>query len=114
MRKSAALRSVYRQYRVMGLLFDFCLLGSGVCFCGSHSVQTPASFLDPSEELTSVLWNVHRNVEVQHSIEDLIELAQTHPRENLDVQLDEQSISSFRGHYSNAMYQVRSTTHFKA
>lgn len=49
---------------------------------------------------------------MQHSIEDLIELAQTHPRENLDVQLDEQSISSFRGHYSNAMYQVRSITHF--
>jgi len=51
---------------------------------------------------------------VQHSIEDLIELAQTHPRENLDVQLDEQSISSFRGHYSNAMYQVRSKSHDKA
>ena len=51
---------------------------------------------------------------MQHSIEDLIELAQTHPRENLDVQLDQQSISSFRGHYSNAMYQVRLTTHFKA
>ena len=52
-----------------------------------------------------------RNVEVHNSIEDLIELAQTHPRENLDVQLDEQSISSFRGHYSNAMYQASSAAH---
>lgn len=51
-----------------------------------------------------------RNVEVQHSIEDLIELAQTHPRENMDMQLDEQSITSFCGHYSNAMYQVPSAS----
>ena len=49
-----------------------------------------------------------RNVEVQHSIDDIIGLACTHPRENQDLQLDEQSISSFRGHYSNAMYQVSS------
>ena len=47
-------------------------------------------------------------MEVQHSIEDIIELVRTHPRENQDVQLDEQSVSSFRGHYSNAMYQVSS------
>ena len=47
---------------------------------------------------------------MQHSIEDLIELAQTHPRENMDMQLDEQSITSFCGHYSNAMYQVPSAS----
>lgn len=47
-----------------------------------------------------------RNVEVQHSIDDIVELVRTHPRENQDLQLDEQSITSFRGHYSNAMYQV--------
>lgn len=47
-----------------------------------------------------------RNVEVQHSIDDIIELVRTHPRENQDLQLDEQSVSSFRAHYSNAMYQV--------
>lgn len=51
-----------------------------------------------------------RNVEVQHSIDDIVGLACTHPRENQDLQLDEQSISSFRGHYSNAMYQVSSPT----
>ena len=51
-----------------------------------------------------MMWR--RNVEVQHSIDDIIGLACTHPRENQDLQLDQQSISSFRGHYSNAMYQV--------
>ncbi|DBA69380.1 TPA: Dynein gamma chain, flagellar outer arm [Trebouxia sp. C0005] len=64
-------------------------------------VATQAKFVKKQAEMLAV-----KNVEVQHSIEDLIELAQTHPRENLDVQLDEQSISSFRGHYSNAMYQA--------
>lgn len=47
-----------------------------------------------------------RNVEVQHSIDDLIELARTHPRENTDIDLNQQSIESFSSHYSNAMYQV--------
>ena len=43
---------------------------------------------------------------MQHSIDDLIELVRSHPRENIDTQLDEKSVESFRGHYSNAMYQV--------
>ena len=51
-------------------------------------------------------WGCRRNVEVQHSIDDLVELVRSHPRENVDMQLNEQIVASFRSHYSNAMYQV--------
>ena len=89
---------------MMLLCFGFDRLCDYTHCTGMHCLYLHCLCLQLCQNLLLIMWR--RNVEVQHSIDDIIGLACTHPRENQDLQLDEQSISSFRGHYSNAMYQV--------
>lgn len=47
-----------------------------------------------------------RNEEVRRSIEDLMHLVKTYPRENTEVQLAEEDLKLFMRHYSKLMYQA--------
>ncbi len=47
-----------------------------------------------------------RNEEVRRSIEDLLHLVRTYPRENATMQLDESDLRLFMRHYSKLMYQA--------
>jgi hypothetical protein len=48
-----------------------------------------------------------KNEEVARSIDELIQLVATYPRENLDVQIDLKEVELFRSYYSQTMYKVR-------
>ena len=44
--------------------------------------------------------------QVRRSIEDLLHLVKTYPRENHDVVLEDSELLLFQRHYSNMMYQA--------
>ena len=48
---------------------------------------------------------LHVVSQVRRSIEDLLHLVQTYPRENTEVSLGEQELLMFTRHYSKIMYQ---------
>lgn len=43
---------------------------------------------------------------MRRSIEDLLQLVRTYPRENVEVQLNEDELRLFMRHYSKLMYQA--------
>ena len=45
-------------------------------------------------------------MQVRRSIEDLLHLVKTYPRENTDVVLNEEELLLFQRHYSKLMYQT--------
>lgn len=47
-----------------------------------------------------------RNAEVERAVNELVDLVQSHPRENTEVHLGENEVMSFRRHYSRLMYQA--------
>lgn len=47
-----------------------------------------------------------RNEEVRRSIEDLLHLVRTYPRENNDSQVSDEEMRLFKRHYSKLMYQA--------
>ena len=47
-----------------------------------------------------------RNAEVERAVNELVDLVQAFPRENADVHLGENEVTTFRRHYSRLMYQA--------
>jgi hypothetical protein len=47
-----------------------------------------------------------RNEEIRRSVEDLVALVRSYPRENPEEQLDEAEVAAFMAHYSHLTYQA--------
>jgi len=76
-------------------------LPSDRSFTFEEFITTQSKFQKRQGELLQI-----RNEEVHRSIEDLIHLVKTYPRENHEVVLDESELVLFQRHYSKLMYQA--------
>ena len=84
-------------------------LPSDQSFTYEKFVTTQAVFQRKQAEQLSI-----RNEEVKRSIDDLLQLVRTYPRENADVVLDEKEAQLFVRHFSKLMYNAITTCTLKS
>ena len=70
-------------------------------FTFEEFVSTQSKFQKRQAETLSI-----KNEEIRRSIEELVTLVKSYPRENPELVLDENEVNLFRRHYSKLTYQV--------